>query len=153
MTPGPAERQLLSDRVRAEFSAVPRPQREDDLGGAIDPGWPETLQTFLGKSWDEVRLKKLLRHRGDPFYEFTDGAFVYYLQSYLKALLGDPSTYRVLLEDLAWQFRPEDDSGLRHAALLSTDQRQAVADVMAAYRDIADDDNCDLAVMLLRGEL
>ena len=152
MTPAMPDRDRLASAVRNAFSGVARPRSEAELGAALDPGWPRTLQTFLRKNWDEVRLGDLLWHRGDPLHEFNDDAFVYYLQTYLRALLTAPQRFGSLSEDVAWQFSPERDAGRRHVRLLSSDQRHAVADVLAACGKDENDD-CAFAILLLRGEL
>ena len=156
MNDAPTEslRRTLSEEIRRAFADVPMPASETELGAGIDPGWPRTLQTFLGKSWEVVKRKDLLWHQGDPFYEFTDDAVTYYLQSYAQAILNDPQGFGFLIDTLAWQFSPEGEpTADDRCARLTAAQRAALGKVFEAFArsDIAND-NVLAAAMLLQRE-
>lgn len=115
--------------IKKAFEVVVYPG-DDNLYVGCDPdGIPERLG---GKIWRDLKLEDLPY---GVFPRFSDQALIYFLPAYLIAILRDPVKADYMSEGVLAAFSPEsgywysgNDRHLRLAALLSTEQRQVLAE-------------------------
>lgn len=145
----------LRDRIAAAFAGVTPPPADrmllDAFAGSHDA--EEMAAAFRGRSWTDLSIDELFRHR-EMVVALGPAAYRAYLPAYLTATLTDDARRGPdLREYLLFGLRPLSDEGFDVAttrerlSLLDRAQRDAVA---AVLRYLVDERHVEEAVDVLR---
>jgi hypothetical protein len=134
-------RLALAEQIKIAFKDAPYP--------TDGPITYEREEDFVGKHWSEISIEAILRHR-DSLAAFSDGAWRYFLPTFLIAVVLHPDKVDTLSSGILYYlYPPEPYNKLeeflriifeRRVLAFNSAEKQAITAFLEAYKDLFPDD-------------